>query len=441
MSRAIAKLRHAGKRTWLQIASLGLAITLSFIGVAAFGQSAVKVPKVEEKDKAEKAIKKEQEKKAQRTSVIEFRGQAAFNEKELRSILKEQITTIYDYGLTPARGDDAAFFLELFYRKHGYAKVSVRDSINGDRLLLDIKEGPLVTLGLVNFVGNQHQPAEVLFDYAVGPTRERYSSMQQKLPFVAADVEEGADLVHRLYIANGYLNAKVDPPIYHYADDGSQVDATIPITEGRQYSFGTINFSGQTIYGAEALHGQLLDLIEQPYTDGRISDIPRRLQTYYRSRGYYEAKVDATGNPEAATNGKVPVFVSVTPGPLYHFDGVQVTGLQRLRPSYVTRRFSKFSGQTYSPELVDEKFRELMKSGLFTVLQIKPTPIGGNWLRLALSAEGAQSKKGGPAVGYRASHSRTTGRGFRGRDLFCFGRPLLAPAGWWGPRSQFRNLW
>src|SRR5437763_4456374 len=178
MSRAIAKLRHAGRRAWLQIASLGLAIALSFIGVAAFGQSAVKVPRVEEKDKAEKAIKKQQEKKAQRTSVIEFRGQAAFKEKELRSILKEQISTIDDYGLTAARGDDAAFFLELFYRKHGYAKVSVRYSIDVDGLLLDINARPLVTLGLVNFVGNQHESSDVLFEYAVGPTRERYSSLQ-----------------------------------------------------------------------------------------------------------------------------------------------------------------------------------------------------------------------------------------------------------------------
>src|SRR5881394_1810937 len=182
MSRTIAKLRHAGKRTWLQIASLGLAIVLSFLGVAAFGQSAVKGPKVEEKDKAEKAVKKEQEKKAQRTSVIEFRGQTAFKEKELRSILKEQITTIDDYGLTAARGDDAAFFLELFYRKHGYAKVNVRYTIAGERLILDINEGPLVALGMVNFVGNEHQPADVLFEYAVGPTRERYSSMKSSLP-------------------------------------------------------------------------------------------------------------------------------------------------------------------------------------------------------------------------------------------------------------------
>jgi outer membrane protein insertion porin family len=421
--------------------SLGLAIALSFVCAAALAQTAVKVPKVEEKDKAERAVKKEQEKKAQRTSVIEFRGESAFKEKELRSILKEQIVTIDQYGLTAARGDDAAFFLELFYRKHGYAKVSVRYTINGDRLILDINEGPLVTLGLVNFVGNQHQPADILFEYAVGPTRERYSSLQSKLPFVAADVEEGADLVHRLYVANGYLESQVEKPIYHYSEDGLRVDATIPITEGRQYSFGQIAFSGQTIYGSEALQGQMLDLVEQPYTDGRVSDIPRRLQTYYRARGYYEAKVDATGNPEAASNGKVPVFVSVTPGPLYHFDGVTVTGLQKLRPGYVTKRFSKFSGKTYSPELVDEKFRELMKSGLFTVLQIKPTPIGGNALRLDISAEEAKSKEVGLALGYGSYTGAIVGASYRDRDLFGYGRPISTLAEWSERGYKWEILW
>src|SRR5256714_14698258 len=170
MSRAIFRLRRAGQKAWLQMVSLGLAIALSFVGAAALAQTAVKVPKVEEKDRAERAVKKQQEKKAQRTSVIEFRGQSAFKEKELRSQLKEQIATIDEYGLTAARGDDAAFFLELFYRKHGYAKVSVRYSIDGDRLGLDIKEGPLVTRGLVDFVGDQHPPPGVLFDYPGGAT-------------------------------------------------------------------------------------------------------------------------------------------------------------------------------------------------------------------------------------------------------------------------------
>jgi len=51
----------------------------------------VKVPHPEQKDRAERAVAKQQEKKAQHTSVIEFHGQAAFTEKQLRSELKEPI--------------------------------------------------------------------------------------------------------------------------------------------------------------------------------------------------------------------------------------------------------------------------------------------------------------------------------------------------------------
>jgi outer membrane protein insertion porin family len=428
--------------TRLQHLWIAWVLALFFAASNAPAQTAVNVPRPEEKDRAQRAVAKQQEKKAQRASVIQFRGQKAFDEKILRSELKEQISTIDQYGLTPARGDDAAFFLELFYRKHGYAKVNVRYAIEpGEVLRLDIEEGSLVTLGLVNFVGNQSQPADVLFDYAVGPTRERYSSLQSKLPFVAADVEEGAGLVQRRYVSQGFLAAKVDPPIYHYAEDGSRVDATIPITEGRQYFFGQINFVGETIYGSEALRGQMLDLLEQPYTESRVSDIPRRLQSYFRTRGYYEVKVDAIGNPDAGRDGHVPVQVSITPGRIYHFDGVTVKGLEKLRPSYLSRRFSKFSGKTYSPEVVDDKFRELMRSGLFTVLQIKPTMIGGDALRLDIVAEEAKSKEFGFSLGYGSYAGAIVGASWRDRNLFGYGRPLTTSFEWSQRGYKGEVLW
>src|SRR6266403_3952305 len=140
----------------------------------AVAQSAVDVARPEERQKTRQAIIKQQEKRAQQTSVIEFRGEKAFDEKELRSQLKEEITTIDEYGLTPARADDLAFFLELFYRKHGYTKVTVHYSLErGDRLRLAINEGGLMTLGTVTFEGNNGEPTAKLFEYVVGPTRER----------------------------------------------------------------------------------------------------------------------------------------------------------------------------------------------------------------------------------------------------------------------------
>jgi len=405
--------------------TIGLILCNVLAGTALLAQNAVDLPQQEEKDKAKRAVAKQQEKRAQRASVIEFRGQHAFDEKELRSQLKEQITTIDDFGLTAARGDDLAFFLAVFYRKHGYAKVDVRYVIeSSDRLRLEINEGPLMTLGNVIFDGNTREPAEKLFEYAVGPTRERYSKLQKNLPFVAADVQEGADLVHRFYIAEGFLDAVVDPPRYTYREQSNQVDAIIPIHEGKQYFFGDVSFSGRAIYDAETLRGQMLDLLQQPYTDARVADIPRRLQTYFKTRGYYDVKVEATGAPEEAVNGRVPVEIAIAAGPLYHFDGVTVSGLDRLRPGYVTKRFSKLSGQTYSPDVLDERFRTLMGTGLFNVLQIKPVPVDGNLLRLDISAEEAKSKEFGLAIGYGSYEGGIFGVLFRDRDLFGYGRPL-----------------
>src|SRR5437667_1430093 len=395
------------------------------LGVEGLAQSAVDVVRTEERQKTQQAIAKKEEKRAQQTSVIEFRGQQAFKEKELRSQLKEEITTVEDYGLSPARADDLAFFLEVFYRKHGYAKVNVHYVIESqNRVRLHITEGPLMTLSKVIFDGNIKEPTDKLFEYVVGPTRERYSKLQKNLPFVAADMEEGANLVHRLYVAEGFLDSVVDRPRYIFRGQSNQVDVIIPIHEGRQYFFGITSFSGRTIYDSETLRGQMSDLLQQPYTDARVADIPRRLEAYYKARGYYDVKVDATAVPDEAVNGRVPVQVVISPGAVYHFDSVTVSGLDRLHPSYVIKRFSRLEGKTYSPDVLDERFRTLMKTGLFNLLQIKPVPVDGHLLRLDISAEEAKSKEFGFSVGYGTYEGGIVGVQFRDRDLFGYGRPL-----------------
>src|SRR5438094_8409537 len=190
------------------------------------GQSAVDVKRPEQAAREHKFVEHQEEKKAQATN-LEIRGATAFKEEELRSILKEEIATIHDFGLTAARADDAAFFLELFYRKHGYAKVDVHYSIeSGSRLVLDVTEGPQAIVGKINFVGNNHVPAEQLFEYAVGPTRDRYSRLHKNLPFVGTDIQEGADLVPRYYVGLRSLEAAVDAPQFHFSADGARVELT-----------------------------------------------------------------------------------------------------------------------------------------------------------------------------------------------------------------------
>ena len=416
---------------------------LIFVGLSAelCGQAAVSEPRREEQQKAKQKVENEEKKAALKSAAIEFRGYKAFTEKDLRTALKDQIATIDQYGLSPARADDMAFFLELYYRKHGYAKANVRYSIQGDQLRLDIDEGPQFTLGEIRFVGNAHEPTDRLFEYVVGPTRERYSKLQKSLPFVATDVQEGADLAGRFYVAEGYLKAEVAPPEYQYRSDTPIVDVTIRITEGGQYSFGNVSFTGNTVYDPATLRGQIEDLLKQPYTDARVADLPRRLQAYYKERGYYDVKVEATGSPEASTNGHVPVQIAISAGSIYHFADSDVTGLHRLRPSYVTRRFRSLEGKTYSPDAIDERFRTLMRTGLFNLLQIKPVAIDGDHLRLDIYAEEAKAKEVGFTVGYGSYVGPIFGVQFRDRNLFGYGRPLTTSAEINGRGYKGEILW
>lgn len=420
MSRLTAKLPPGDRSILLALCFL---LCLTTIGAEAQTAAAVKLPEQKQREQQAKAKAKQEEKIAQQANV-EIVGNKAFDEKTLRSQLKEQLTFIAREGLTAARADDAAFFLELFYRKHGYAKVEVTYTIlSGDRFRLTINEGPLVHLGKVIFVGNRQISVDKLFDYAVGPTRQRVSKAERSLPFVPSDLTEGADLVQRFYVSEGFAECIVEPPVNQYVKP-DLVDTRFVIHEGQKYSFGNVNFVGPTIYGGEALRGQILDLLRQPYTAARLADIPRRLQSYYKTRGYFAVKVNAVGDPTLAINGHVPVRVTVEPGPVYYYDGVTVSGTRQLRPSYLVNRFKGLSGKPYSPEVLDKKFRELIQTSLFNIVKINPTPVDGNLLRLDVNVEEAKPQEFGFSIGYGSYEGAILGVSYTNRDLFGYGRPI-----------------
>src|SRR5207248_6033700 len=126
-----------------------------------------------------------------------------------------------------------------------------------------------------------------------------------------------------------------------------------------------------------------------------------------------------------AEYGSVLVSVPISRGRIIRFGGVKVTGRRRWRPSYVRNRFRSLEGKNYSPDVLDEKFRELMRTGLFNVLQINPQPVGDDYLRLDVSAEEAKAKEFGFSIGYGTYTGAIFGVSFADRDLFGYGRPLF----------------
>jgi outer membrane protein assembly factor BamA len=331
---------------------------------------------------------------AAESAPVRFVGTAAFSEEQLRSAIATQLREIQESGLSTARADDAAFFLGSFYRKNGYARVEVEYQISGRTLVLRVKEGPRVLIGKVHFNGNRSIPDEKLYEYLIGANEERLAREPAQFPYTEAELSAGADRVRGLYNYEGFLEAEVDTARTTISRDGTRADVVVQVTEKMRYTFGEIRFAGEAVFSREELIGALGEETAGAYSPTRVNSMQRNLESFYKSRGYYQAEVEVTSDHKQSRNGKVPVTFTAQPKGLFRFDGVtlrnETKDKPRLRDSFLPKRFAHLRGQVYSPEKLDETFREMLRTGLFTNLRVTPTPIEDNQLRLDLTYEEAR---------------------------------------------------
>jgi len=361
---------------------------------------------------------------------VVLEGNSHFTADQLRVALADQLSAIEQSGLSPALADDAAFFLSVYYRKNGYSQANVKWAIEpGNTLRLIIAEGPFTRLGTVTFRGNAHLADATLLGYVTGGIRERFPDKKKPLPYVEGDVNSGVERIRGLYRSEGYLDAVVDPPEIVLSPDKTRADVLVTIHEGTQYHFGKITFEGDIIfYPQRELLKEMEVFTSKPYTPLALTNLERKIDYFYRTRGYFTVKVSSESDPAQAVNGVVPVKFIVQAGDVYRFDGVTQTGLKKLRPSFLRNRFKALQGQIYNPEKVEDHYRKLMGTGLFSNLKLTQTPLPNHEVELHFDAEEAKARELGFSVGYSKLEGMILGSRYVDRNLFGTGRPLTIDA-------------
>ncbi len=362
--------------------------------------------------------------------VVQFIGAKSFAEADLRAAIAGQLQEIAERGLTPARADDAAYYLGAFYRKKGYAKVNVSYDLRGGRVVLRVEEGPRTLLRRIVFAGNRAIPTAQLFDYMAGATAQRIEREPEQFPFTKAGIEAGAERVRGLYVSEGYLDATVDGSAVEFSAGGTRAAVTVKIVEGPRYFFGAIRFEGDAIFPRATLLAALGEKYNGPFSSTRALNMQRNLQSYYKAHGYYQATVAVDADPLQEPNGgSVPVLFVVKPDGIFRFGAARVKSDRgRLRPDFLPLRFAHLRGKVYDPAPVDETYREMLRTGLFRTLRVTPVAEAGHIVALDIFAEEAPSKEVGFTLGYGSYEGATAGIRLGDRDLFGRGRPLTFSA-------------
>jgi outer membrane protein insertion porin family len=362
----------------------------------------------------------------QAASRVRFIGNTKFNDRELSAALADPLAAIQQRGLSLPLADDTAYYLGVFYRRHGYAAVDVKYKIEGPYLELHISEGPFYKLGEIYFEGNKTFQPAVLKDYMIGTTRARFSQFKTQLPFVEADLVTGTSLLQSFYISQGFPQVQIVKLATLPDERRGVVDAVVTISEGPRFYFGPITFSGNYGIAPTEFAAKIKSLTKppKPFSEAELQNLQRDLTFGFKKKGYFAASVTVTPNFQGAKDGRVPITVDAVPGPIYHFGAfVEVQRPDaRVRPEFLPRRFAQLRGETYDPDKLRDLYKKLYLTGLYDTIDIQEVPERDDTIKLLANPEEAKQKELGFYGGYDTFDGILAGANYTNRNIDGLGR-------------------
>ncbi len=380
---------------------------------------------------------------------VRYVGNTKFTSRELTAAISDILTEIQQHGLSLPSADDTAYYLGVFYRRHGYPAVDVKYKIEGSILELDITEGPYYKLGQITFEGDKTFAPSVLQDLMIGTTRARYSQFQKQLPFVEADLVTGTNLVQSYYVSQGFPQVQIVKLTTLPDNQTGAVNAVVTINEGPRFFFGPIRFSQDFGTKDAKIAAKIKSLTDPPapYSEAQLQNLQRDLNFIFKSKGYYTASVTTTPDFQSAVGGHVPIRVDVVPGPIYQFGAiveVQEPKAQ-LKPPFLPRRFASLRGETYDPEKLKNLHSNIYQTGLYDSLDVQEVSQPDHTVDLVLTPLEAKPKELGFYGGYDTFYGVLLGANYTNRNIDGYGRILSAKVDYSsrGPDGEvsYENPW
>ncbi len=283
---------------------------------------------------------------------------------------KEKVGLTVESQYDPTKVERAVVVLRELLAEHGHqfavVKVDVKTippasvSIN-----LNVKEGPTVKVGKIEFTGNENYPARDLRRSMknLKPIGIPHSIFLENLfakTYDASKLEEDSERVRQAYHDKGYYAANVGNPETHLRDEsglslitfrprkGKRIDITLPIDEGERYRLGSITFSGnKAVSNSKALRAQF------PVKDGdwfNATAIGKGLENLHKAYGQL-GYINFVGIPTPSVDEAkktVNLNIDIDEGKQYYVSRIEFTGNTLTRDQVIRRELLLEEGQAYN---------------------------------------------------------------------------------------------
>ena len=277
-------------------------------------------------------------------------------------------------------------YLENKYKKKGFlnAKVIIKTEEVADsskkskvKMTLDILKGNKIKINEINFNGINELKAKTLEKAMKNTKRRKFYRIFKRSKYVPDDFKEDLSSLIDKFKENGYRDARIISDTILNNDD-QQIDVSISLIEGSKYTFGKIEYLGNSVYTDQQLN-QILKIKEGDTYNGvelekRIADRSDPdaddLSNLYQNNGYLFSSITPV---EVNADGNIiDLEIRINEGKPAYFNKISVVGNNKTNDHVIYREIRTRPGQLYSKANVFRSLRELGQLGFFDPQLISP---------------------------------------------------------------------
>lgn len=356
--------------------------------------------------------------------TVTFRGLEQLSIEQAQSLIEHQISYLSEKGASPARADDAAYFLAIGMRRMGFEEADVDWKIEGEEVILLVEESKQKGLGAVNVTGNTAIGSDVLKGLLTQTTRSRLKGVLKgdRLPYVQDDIDSGLSEIRSLYANLGYYDAKAEVSL-EVPENSGRTDVLLTVDEGPLYKIGNVEIECSIEEICNDLAALSTEFESTPYTPSSASILKGRALELFYNAGYSEAQISELEPELNPVNAKGEVLadlsMAIDAGQRRKLGEVTVSGNEKVGETFFLRRFESLQGQPYDEGRANRIVRKMLRSGAFSKVELQESPVPETeMLNLAIEVEETPAREVGAYAGVGSWEGYIVGGTFQHHNLF-----------------------
>ncbi len=272
---------------------------------------------------------------------------------------------------------DAQAVRSLYIDK-GYADVDVKASFvpaaeeNTVRAVFAIVEGSATTVKEVRFSGIRFASEGTLR----GLMKTKPPSLFDAAVFQESKLEEDKAAILSYYTDRGFVDATIDQITREATkDEGkNKLILTVYITEGEQWSYGGLAFSGNQVFPTSRLEQLVTQKPGKTLSRQKLQSDITRVQDLYYENGYIFNTFERTESRDAETK-TITYTLVIREMDKAHIENIIFRGNTKTRDSVLRRELPFEEGEVFNKEKIIQGYRNLMNLQYFKSVQPE-TPQG-----------------------------------------------------------------